>query len=65
MKGGAENKPDPPEDLGNVAADELSDNTRARVVPWHVGEAKFALTWISAPFGQFTKPAPAERSGKK
>jgi hypothetical protein len=65
MKGGSEDKPEPPEDLGNLAAEELSDNTRARVVPWHCGEAKFALTWISVPFGQYTQDAPAERSAKK
>jgi hypothetical protein len=65
MKGGAEDKPEPPEDLGNLAAANLADNTRARVIPWHTGEAKFALTWISEPFAQYTQPAPAERSGKK
>lgn len=64
MKGGG-NMPDPPEDPGNVDEHELATNQQTVVVPWFVGEAKFALHWVSDAYNQFTRPAPQQRPGKK
>lgn len=57
MKGGQpkvkENEPDP----ANLSEGELVSNQEATVVPWFCGERKFAVTWISPGYNQFTKDA--------
>lgn len=65
MKGGAVTKPDTEIDMGNTDSEDFSTNQEAVALPWFVGERKIALRWISPPYNQFTKEAPAERPGKK
>lgn len=57
--------PDTDANLGNVEEEDLATNQEGTAVPLHAGEARFALVWLSDPFGQFTREAPAERPGKK
>ncbi len=64
MKGGS-NAPDPAPDVGNLAADDVSTNAEAAVLRVFGGESLLACVWISEPFNQFTKEAPADRPGKK
>lgn len=64
MKGGRDN-PDPDPDVGNMSADEVSTNEETVTLPIFAGEAILPARWISEPFGQFTREAPAERPGKK
>lgn len=64
MKGGG-NLPDPAPDTGNLSADDVATNAEAAVLPVFAGEALLACRWISEPFNQFTREAPADRPGKK
>lgn len=64
MKGGSANKPDEPEDIGNLRADELANNERSQALPWLCGEGKFSAIWISEPFDQFTKQAKTKAAKK-
>jgi len=62
--GGDANKPEEPEDPGNLRADEIDTNERAKALPWFCGETKVAVVWLSEAFNQFTKKAKT-RAGKK
>ena len=65
MKGGNANKPEEEkEDPGNLRAEEISTNERARVLPWFCGEQKLGLFWIGQPFDQYTVEAEDKASKK-
>lgn len=65
MKGGANIKPDPALDEGNLNGDDVSTNQEATILPWVAGEQIVAVHWISPVYNQFTKEAPTARPGKK
>jgi len=62
MKGGSQ---DQPGETGNVEEREVSTNRQTQPLALFTGEAQFALVWLCDPYNQFTKPAPADRPGKK
>lgn len=64
MKGGG-NLPDPYQDLAAVQPQDFASNQEALAIPLVWGEHCLAVRWISAPYNEFTKEAPAEGSGKK
>lgn len=65
MKGAERYVPDPANDPANTDQNDYATNQVATVIPWMRGERLVAVRWISPIYNQFTKPAPAERPGKK
>jgi hypothetical protein len=64
MKGGDEKQIPEPDDPGNLRAEEIDTNERAKAVTWFCGETKVAVVWLSEAFNQFTKIAKT-KAGKK
>lgn len=65
MKGQPAEPPDTLADPGNIDARDSASNQEAIIVPWHVGEAKCNVHWISPIYNQYTLPTPDAASGKK
>lgn len=63
MKDHKPNKPQPKPDLANLDESELASNQEATAVPVLSGQRKFAVTWVSPCYNQFTKDVPTQ--GKK
>lgn len=65
MKGAPPTPRDTLADPGNIDARDTASNQEAIVVPWHVGEAKLPVHWISPIYNQYTKKTPDAGGGKK
>lgn len=61
---GSYKPPTEPEPTG-LEEDAISNSQEALPVPLHAGERRFAVTWISRVYKQFTREAPEERPAKK
>lgn len=58
-------KPPPEPDTAGIEEEQVSSSQESVPVPFVAGTRKIAVKWISRVYNQKSKPAPAERPGKK
>jgi len=65
MSFGGKYKPPPEPNPAGIEDEQVSSSQEAVPVPFVTGTRKIAVKWISRVYNQKSKPAPAERPGKK